>query len=288
MSKPLFRSEVSAAKRSHSLGSIRVETSAHDTTGKFGGLASAAGALLFLCTSTYTRHDRVAGQLLPSAGLLAVTASGGGRVVRLMCTRVTSWRPASLCMRYRPTSTSSTVGAIGAAIDGELETQRRRLQKDLDEQTTVALEADQEAKERITLLHEQEALAAAQHTVRERQRDSVQQLLDALHPLANDGKISKFEFDRQQALALDAQAQTQAAALEAVASAPAIGHSNRSGSGARRTMRRKSARDTERRIAGIDQERARNDAQRSLVVGAPRAGTVSGVTAVEGQHVTTG
>lgn len=287
MSKPLFRSEVAAAKRLHSLGTIRVRLPRTTQRASVIGLVAAASALLFLCMGTYTRHDRVAGQLLPSAGLLGVTATGAGQIARAHVHEGEMVEQGQPLYEISTDIAGSAVGEIGAAINGELETQRVRLQTDIDEQDAAALEAEREAADRVTLLHKQEALVAAQCTLRERQYDSAQQLLDSLRSLASEGKVGKFEFNRQQALALDAQAQTQAAALEQLRVsqqlAAALDQQRRVPHDAREKRR-----DTERRIAAIDQERARNDAQRSLVVGAPRTGTVSGITAVEGQHVTTG
>lgn len=79
----LFRPEALEAQRRAALGRIQVNTPlAHWAISGFV-IAFIGALLLFLCLGHYTRRATVTGTLVPSAGLLTLSAASVGRVMRV-------------------------------------------------------------------------------------------------------------------------------------------------------------------------------------------------------------
>lgn len=78
MLKGLFREEALEAKRTHWLGSISLaQPPAHWLITLFI-LAVASLVIIFFCSASYTRRERVSGQLVPSSGLISVNSTING------------------------------------------------------------------------------------------------------------------------------------------------------------------------------------------------------------------
>lgn len=80
LSQGLFRQEVIEAKRGEWLGSISLATPLSFTWWSLLALTMATVIVLFLTIGYYTRRESVTGQLLPSEGLLTLTAQTTGTV----------------------------------------------------------------------------------------------------------------------------------------------------------------------------------------------------------------
>ena len=80
----LFRQEVLKARQGSWLGDIAIASPL--SRWALLALAATLGAaiVLFLVLGHYTRRESVVGQLVPSAGLLGVTAPGAGTVTRVL------------------------------------------------------------------------------------------------------------------------------------------------------------------------------------------------------------
>ena len=78
---PLFRQEAIQAKNLNGLGTVVLSPRPRSTTVLFGLCAVLVLLVVALCTMTYTSKVRVAGQLIPSSGLVTVLAPSSAVVV---------------------------------------------------------------------------------------------------------------------------------------------------------------------------------------------------------------
>lgn len=78
MAEPLFRAEVAAARPSRWLGGISVGQPVGVWALTMLGVAVAAAVVVLLFFGEHARRNRVAGQLVPSAGMASVSAPGAG------------------------------------------------------------------------------------------------------------------------------------------------------------------------------------------------------------------
>ncbi|MEO5625537.1 MAG: HlyD family efflux transporter periplasmic adaptor subunit [Dokdonella sp.] len=287
METELFRSEVAHARRGQWLGPVYIGLPPMTRVLSLLGALVALAIVLFLMLGSYTRRERVGGELLPSGGLLAVTALGNGVLTRVLVVEGQAVSEGEPLLEISTEINGATIGAVGAAIGGELQRQRRRLQQDLTDQQTTNPQRRAAAAEGVEMLREQLRVVAAQRAIREQQAGSAKNLLERLRPLAEKGLVGVFEFKRQEAQSLEAEAQVRVIALQRL-------DVERQLNTALEQLRQiplneaQGRHDSERQLGDIEQALARNDAQRALVVRAARAGIVSGVTVNAGQAVATG
>ena len=131
LSQGLFRQEVIDARRGEWLGSIIV--AAPLSRWLLTALASvlATTILLFLLLGHYTRRETVAGQLVPSAGLLNVVAPDAGTITRLNVRDGHRVRKGEVLLRLSSEQDSAALGDTHALVGRQLDVQRSRLQADL-------------------------------------------------------------------------------------------------------------------------------------------------------------
>ncbi len=287
MSQGLFRQEVIDAKRGEWLGSIIVAAPLSRWWSTSLALVMAATILLFLLLGHYTRRETVAGQLVPSAGLLNVVAPGAGTVTGLLVHDGQEVKGGDVLLRLSSEQDSALLGDTHELVGRQLATQRARLQDDLSNQAQSSRQQAGALQAKAALLRAQLAQIAGQLNIQQQQVASNQQLLARIKPLAAKGFVSAVQIQQQETTVLDAQAQHKAlvrqqldvrqqlnATQQQLAELPldAAGRRN----------------DTERRLAGVVQSMAQNEMQRAVVLRAPRDGVVSAVLLKEGQMVGAG
>jgi membrane fusion protein len=229
----------------------------------------------------------VTGELVPTGGLLAVSAPSAGVISQCLVREGSHVRAGEAVAELRTEVSSLALGDTRAAIGAQLDAQRRRLQDDLDAQAPLLASRLQELDAQLASLRRQLDLLESMRALRERHSRSAQALLESLRPLRDKGVLGVFEFQEREAAALEAQGALQQAEIsrlelqrqargleEQRARAPLDAQAQR--------------REIERKLADLDQAAARNEAERSVVLHAPRAGTVSALAGAVGQSVAAG
>jgi len=287
MESGLFRREVIDARRAQWLGPVRVGMPRMARALGFLAAFAAATVVLFLCLGSYTRRERVGGELVPSGGLLSIGASGNGVVTRILVEEGQQVDEGQALLEISTDIEGAAVGAVGAAVGDELQHQRYRLQLDLVDQQKSSKQHIAGAHERVSVLRKQLVAIAAQCGIREQQLGSARRLLERLRPLADKGLVSAFEISQHEAQALEANAQVHSMTVQRL-------DAERQLNAASEQLEQQPTSDSERRhemegrLADIDQALARNDVHRSVIVRAPRAGVVSGLTVSVGQNAAIG
>ncbi len=287
MPKGLFRQEVIDARRGDWLGGIIVVTPLSRWILTTWSLALAASILLFLIFGQYTRRETVTGQLVPSAGLLNVSAFTTGTVTQVRVYDGQAVHRGDPLMEISSEQDSASLGNTHALVSRQLDDQRVRLQADLQTQQEVLAQQTQALTDKVALLRSQIIEINAQLAIQQQQADSAKNILERIKPLEIKGYVSALQVEQQESTMLDAQAQYKAlmrqqldlhqqadTAAQQLAQAPLDASIRRN--------------DTERKLADINQSTAQNEVQRAVVLHAPCDGVVSNLLLKRGQMVAAG
>ncbi|WP_157581851.1 HlyD family secretion protein [Rhodanobacter spathiphylli] len=287
LSQGLFRQEVIDARRGEWLGSIIVAAPLSRWLLTMLALALAAAILLFLFLGHYTRRETVAGQLVPSAGLLNVVAPDAGTITRLNVRDGQQVRKGEVLLRLSSEQDSVALGDTHALVGRQLEIQRSRLQADLVNQQQLGEQQGEALRSRMALLQGQLTQIAGQLAIQQQQVTSNQQMLAKIRPLAARGFVSAVQIQQQEAAMLDAQAQYKTLLRQQLDARQQYDEAQQQL--ARLPLDEAGKRnDTERQLAALAQSTAQNEMQRAVVLRAPRDGVVSTVLLKEGQMVAAG
>lgn len=285
MSAGLFREEVLLAQRGEWIGSIRLQVPRLGWA-FFGISVMAVAAILgLLLGGHYTRHEQVAGTLVPSSGLLIITPIVPGIVTRLQVREGDLVHAGQPLVEISGAQVSATLGDTDAAIAAQLQIKRNHLQADLDDQQRLSDLQKRDLRSRLTLLHGQMAQMEQQVALQQQRADSANALYDQWEKASKTGVVSKLQILQQHDTALQNlvqlkelkgqtfQLQQQAEQLQGqLDQLPLTVSSKR--------------KDAEGQLADVAQSLAQNAAHRSVLLRAPADGTVTNVLVHPGQTVT--
>lgn len=283
----LFRPEVAQARHGDWLGTIIVASPPSRWLLTALAASLAAALLLFLFFGQYTRRETVSGQLVPTAGLLTMTAPAAGTVGHIAVHEGQAVKAGDALMEIASEQNSAALGDTHMLVGQQLDAQRVRLEADLTTQSEVKRQQGQALQAKLASLREQLAQADGQLAIQQQQVSSNQDLLRRIQPLASKGYVSVFQIQQQEQALMDAQAQYKSltrqkldirqqldATQQQLAQLPLDAASKRN--------------DTERQLATVQQSVAQNEAQRAVVLRATHDGVVSAVLLKEGQMATVG
>lgn len=131
MSQGLFRQEVIDARRGEWLGSIIVAAPLSRWLLTALALALAAAILLFLFFGHYTSRETVAGQLVPSTGVLNIAAPNRGTITQLHVHDGQQVKAGDVLLELSSQQDSATLGDTHVLVAQQLAIQRAGLQADL-------------------------------------------------------------------------------------------------------------------------------------------------------------
>ena len=283
----LFRTEALEAQRRAALGRIQVNTPlAHWAISGF--VIAFIGALfLFLCLGHYTRRATVTGTLVPSAGLLTLSASSVGRVMRVDVHEGQHVARGQILAEFDNPLDSAALGNTQAFITAQLQRERTGLRQDLGTQQALAASQAETLRATIASLQAQVTQIRGQLVLQRQEATSMQQLLTRITPLARKGDISDFDLEQQQANALNAQLQVKVLRRQLLSTQQQLAQSEQQLAQIPLNLAAQQSA-THDKLAEIEQALANNEAQRAWVLRASRAGIVSTLLLKPGQTVTAG
>lgn len=284
----LYRRQALEMRRAHPLGTV-------DLTGTpvrwWLVLLVATFSLTltaFLLFARVARSERAHGQLLPSSGLLPVTAPRAGTLVRVLVKEgetVKAGQPLFEVSLDRSNAALQGSG-LGGTLRTELEKQRRSLQDDMIWVSSAEMSYGDRARENAQYLGRQLALVEEQIALQQREMQSARQLLERVRKL-DRGMLTALQMQQYESALLNAQSElarlqqqrTQAKrdhtlAVRQLHAVPVdlIGKRN----------------SIQRSLSDVAQSLARTETETSQQVLAPRDGVVSVLAAHPGQPVTDG
>ncbi|WP_232464960.1 HlyD family secretion protein [Burkholderia ubonensis] len=246
----------------------------------------AVSVAVFMVLGTYTKRERVMGQLVPSAGVLNVSPPVTGTVERIEVREGQRVRAGDPLITVSA-EVATSLGDAREMVRTQLETQRERLRSDLSGQTVLAEEAIRGLKDRAATLERQLRELQMQHTHRVRQVELARSQLEKLSMMRTQGYASNSQVDQQEASVLDAEARLQDSVR---AQLDVQGQLIQ----ARQQLReqplnaRQQRNEMGRKLAETEQAIVENEARRSVVLRAPADGVVGAILFKVGQIINAG
>lgn len=283
----LFRQEALKARAVPTLGTIHVATPPGHTVWVSLSLAIGLAVAGWMAFGHYTRRIHAAGILVPAAGLVEVNARLAGTFSELSVAEGTRVRRGDVLGTIVAERTSAGGEQVAALISAGVRRQQQELRTAIrngdlvDEQTLADL---RHSLVIATSQHQQvdEQLALAQRQVR-----ASQELLDKIEPLRSKGYVSAFQFQQQQAQAIDAQNQLKVLTRQRSDIEQQIG--NLRTQIEQHPLKAEARRgELERQLAQADQMLLENEAGRAVNVVAPTDGIVTSVLVKPAQSVQMG
>jgi membrane fusion protein len=247
----------------------------------------AAATLVFLFIGTYTRHESVQGQLIPSAGLLPVIARSPGMVTTMLVRESEVVTKDQALIELSGEISSLSQGQTQAAVLGNLHAQFEELEALLANQQRLGDQQRAGLSDRKLVLNKQLAEIDRQLSTQREITGITELRLEKLKPGVKSGTFSQVEFEKYQAEVLSGQAQLNVLARQRLDIEQQLGALQDQllqlplTSEAQRNELRF-------RLSGINQTLAQNEAQRAVVLRAPHDGVVTNMATQNGQTVAAG
>ncbi len=240
----------------------------------------------FFVFGSYTKRERVAGQLLPAQGLLTVAPPLTGTVTGL---RVREGQTVAAGAELLAISAevATELGGTRETVARQLKFQRSRLETDLTSQSQLSREAQRGLRTREAALDDQLTQIARQHAQRLRQAELAQRQLDKLQSMRAQGYASNSQVEQQEGVLLDAQARLQELARQRLEVGQQLDQTRQQLRELPLTTRNQQN-DIERKLADVEQSIAENEARRTVILRAPQASVVAALLAKPGQIVNAG
>ncbi|WP_235364014.1 HlyD family secretion protein [Burkholderia sp. ABCPW 111] len=246
----------------------------------------AVSVAAFMALGTYTKRERVMGQIVPTAGVLNVSPPVTGTVEKIEAREGQRVRAGEPLVTVSAEVTTS-LGDAREMVRTQLETQRERLRSDLSGQTVLADEAIRGLKDRAATLEGQLRELQLQHAHRVRQVELARSQLEKLAMMRTQGYASNSQVDQQEASVLDAEARLQdsvRARLDVQGQLIQVRQQLRE----QPLNARQRRNETGRKLAETEQAIVENEARRSVVLRAPADGVVGAMLFKVGQIVSAG
>ncbi|KVD85274.1 anibiotic ABC transporter [Burkholderia stagnalis] len=286
MTDSLFRQEALDATSHKLMGTVSLYSPPWRWLMIAVATATTLAVVAFLVFGTYTKRERVAGQLLPAKGLLTVAPPLMGTVTD---TRVREGQIVAAGAELMAVSAevATELGGTRERVGEQLRLQRTRLEADLASQSQLSDEANRGLRARAAALNDQLAQIALLKTQRTRQTELALRQLGKLQSMREQGYASNSQVEQQEAALLDAQARLQDLARQRLDVEQQLDQ-------LRQQLRelplntRNQQNDIERKLADVDQSIAENEARRAVILRAPQASVVAALLAKPGQVVNAG
>ncbi|MGU7785156.1 HlyD family secretion protein [Burkholderia sp. PU8-34] len=286
MTDSLFRQEALDATKHKLMGTVSLYSPPWRWLMIAIAVAATLAMIVFFVFGTYTKRERVAGQLLPATGLMTVAPPLTGTVIDM---RVREGQAVAAGAELMAISAevATELGGTREMVAQQLKLQRARLETDLTSQLQLSGEAKRGLQARASALNDQLAEIALQKTQRTRQIELAHRQLDKLQAMREQGYASNSQVEQQEAALLDAQARLQDLArqrLDVEQQLDQIRQQLRELPLSTRTQQN----DIERKLADVGQSLAENEARRAVILRAPQASVVAALLAKPGQVVNAG
>jgi len=286
MTTSLFRQEALDATRHKLMGTVSLYSPPWRWL--MIGVATALTLVVvaFFVFGSYTKRERVTGQLLPATGLLTVAPPLTGTVV---ATRVREGQTVAAGAELLAISAevATELGGTRETVARQLRFQRSRLETDLTSQSQLSGEAQRGLRTRAAALDDQLTQIARQNAQRLRQAELAQRQLDKLQSMRELGYASNSQVEQQEGVLLDAQARLQELARQRLDVGQQLDQTRQQLRELPLTTRNQQN-DIQRKLADVDQSIAENEARRTVILRAPQASVVAALLAKPGQIVNAG
>lgn len=284
---PLFRREVLEARTGQWMGRITLAQPVSSWLLTLLACLFALVVLTFLFVGTYTRHESVQGQLVPSAGLLPVSARSAAIVTAIHIHEGAALQKDQPLVELSAEINSLSRGETQTAVVNDLQAQVVELHALVESQERIEHQQKEGLENRIQMLTQQVAEIDRQLATQREVTSIAESRFEKLQPGVQNGTFSQVELEKHQAEALNGRAQLSVLARQRLDTEQQLR--------ALQDQLQELPLTTEAhrnelrfRLSAINQSLAQSEAQRAVVLGAPRDGTVTNLLVQTGQTVGAG
>lgn len=284
---PLFRPEVLEANSSRWMGRITLTQPISSWVLSLLAFLFAVTLVIFLCVGTYTHHESVQGQLIPSTGLLPITARSAGIATAVLVHEGQVVKKDQVLVELSGEINSLAGGQTQSAVIGDLEAQRDELGSLAENQRRMEAQQHEGLTSRIAVLNQQLIEIAQQVSIQQEQIEITEHRLQKLEPGVQKGTFSQTEFETYQVEALNGRVQLNVLSRQRL---EIEGQLKTLQDQLQQLPLTTAAQENEIhfRLSGIKQLLAQSEAQRGVVLRAPRNGVVDNLTVHHGQSALAG
>jgi len=286
MRETLFRPEVMQAQSTQWLGTIRIGRPPSFAWLTGIALALLAGLLAFALLGEVSRKARVSGVLLPTGGLIGITAPQAGTVAELLVKEGDEVHAGQPLLKIR-TERRLAQGDVALLNAQALAQRRQSLDTERLLQQQQARQRADALNDRLRSLQSEERQAQGELDSSRQRAQLAQKSLDRFNELARSGYVSVAQAQQKQEELLDLQMRERSAErnLQALQrDAQAV----RADLTANETTLRSALALVDRNLASLSQESNENEARGAVLVQAPQAGRVATLSLHAGQSVLEG
>ena len=283
----LFRQQAIDEKRATGLGTIYLDISLSQRILVIAFAFVCCLLCSFLYFAEYTRREQASGILLPTAGLIEITAEAPGTVTHVHGAQGENITGGAPLISISSEKISSGVGATTDEVIAQLRSQKEKLASDIFNLNILKEKQETSLKNHIDLLKLQLNSANGQLDLLRRQVDMNLKMLDKIRPLEIKGYISALQIQQQESGLLDQQVQLTTASRAQLDIQQQLRSQQEQLDQLPLTMQTQ-RHDLERKVSDIDQTLAQNELQRSSELTSPVSGVVASSLAIVGQPVTAG
>ena len=286
MSTPLFRQEVIAAQTAQYLGSIRIGRNPRFEAVALVALALAAALVAFAVWGEVTRKARIPGILVPTAGLLQVSAPAAGAVLERRVAEG-EFVQSGQVLFVIGTDRMGAQGDTSVLVALALKQRRQTLEVERGVREEQARQRQQSLGDRLRALDREAAQAENEAALTAQRSALAHKTVERYRQLAANGFVSDIQAQSKQEEQLDAQGRQQAA-QRAVAAIQRERLGLRAELAAVGMQLKSELTQIERALAQLSQDDTENDARRQTLVTAQQAGVVTALHAAQGAAVQPG
>lgn len=193
----LFRPEVQASRTETWLGTVRLRSPLTHTVWSLSAVALVAMLACWLTFGHYTRRQTVSGRLIPTGGLIEITAKTPGRLEQAPLSDGERVRQHDTVAVVSHDAFSETQGSTASVAIAQLKLQIQQLSEAASLQSKLADEEASSLSQQRLSLSEQLIHLDQQRSVELEQLRSRQTILDRLQSLVGRGYVSVFQVEDQ-------------------------------------------------------------------------------------------
>ena len=284
---PLFRPELLQSGLPQWMGTITLSQPVSSWWLSALAFLFAAVVVTLLFIGTYTRHESVQGQLIPSEGVLPVTARAAGTVTATLIHEGQAVTRDQALVELSGEVNSVSKGQTQVSVVKELQAQLTELEALLKNQDRLADQQRAGLSERIRLLNQQLTEIDGQLSTQRDVTAITELRLEKLKPGVRAGTFSQVELEKYQAEVLNGHAELNILARQRLDTEQQLKAAQDQLQQLPLTIEAQ-RNELRFRLSGINQSLAQNEAQRAILLRAPRDGIVTSIAIQNGQTIASG
>ncbi len=284
---PLFRPEALGSVRPPAYGEVVLTQQAHSRWIAWAALLTVVSLILYAIFGTYTRRTTVVGQIVPSAGLIRLTAAQPGVLLEVHAAEGQAVKRGDTLFVVSGDRQGADSEGFQREVGRQIEARQRSLEEDLGRiDRSQALELSQLDRRATSLSSELLRIEqqARQNTAR---TSGAQDAVDRYARLQRDGYVSRDELLARESALAQIKAEAEGLKREVITIERERSAVQREVESVRNRYLAQES-DLKRALLVARQEFTELEARRRIVVSAPADGTVTLVRAATGQSISVG